>query len=87
MTGIITDIKKYDDYAKIELNAKEKVLVTINDKIDFKLGEKIKITGPLQIPSNNTIFNLFNYKKYLLSKKIKYTITPNSIEKIDDTKK
>ena len=70
--GIVTKINNYDNYSKIEINGKEKVLCTYNHNIDIKLGTKIKLKGNLVEPSINTNFNLFNYKNYLLSKKIKW---------------
>jgi len=70
--GIVTKINNYDNYSKIEIKSKEKILCTYKSNIDIKLGAKIKIIGNLKEPSVNTNFNLFNYKKYLLSKKIKW---------------
>lgn len=50
---------------------------------DFVLGSKIKVTGDLKEPTNNTIPNTFNYKKYLYYHNIFYTCTVKSREVID----
>ena len=48
----------------------------------YSLGDKVKINGYLEDFDNNTIFNLFNYKEYYLSKNIKYKISTNDMELI-----
>lgn len=48
----------------------------------YRLGSTVSIEGSLKIPSNNTVPNNFNYKKYLYNRKVYYTCT---IEKIDVT--
>ncbi len=83
MIGIITKITERENYTKIELKSKEKVLCTYNGNIDLKLGMKIKVTGNLEKISENTNFNLFNYKKYMLSKKIKWIFKINNYEIIN----
>ncbi len=90
-------IKKLDgDKLTIELKGKEKVIVNIYLKKEiekeyiennYHLGDYIKITGELVKPSNNTIFNLFNYKRYLKSKNIYWLFNAESIEKIKDNTK
>ena len=69
-----------------QTKAKEKILVNIYDKVDFKIGDKVKVYGSLILPSKNRNFYTFNYKNYLLSKKIYYTMTANQIFKIKDNK-
>ena len=70
--GQITNIKEKEEYTELEL--KQKILVTYKGKITYKLGDIIKIEGKVEEPNNNTFPNLFNYKKYLKSKKINYII-------------
>ena len=41
---------------------------------NFMINDKLSIEGVLEIPSNNTIPNLFNYKEYLRHKNIKYIL-------------
>ena len=67
--GKIIDIK-INDKTEIILKAKDKIKAVSYKKLNYKIGDYIKIEGILKIPDNNTIFNLFNYKKYLLSEKI-----------------
>ena len=52
----------------------------------YNLGDKVFIKGELVEPTNNTIFNTFNYKKYLNNKRIKYILKINSIKKISNNK-
>lgn len=60
------------------LKGKEKLLVNYKDfKCD--IGIKVKITGTLTKPEKNTIFNAFNYQKYLLSQKINYIVKASKI--------
>ena len=84
--GIINDIKKTDEYTKIELLAKEKIIVTYYNQTNYKLGDKIKVEGELQTPKKNTYPNLFNYKNYLKSKKINYIFKASKIELIKENK-
>ena len=42
---------------------------------NLNLGIVLRVEGNVDNPKNNTIPNTFNYKKYLLSKKIYYTFT------------
>ena len=52
-------------------------------KDNIKYGVSLKIKGKLEVPSNNTIPNTFNYKKYLLNKGIRYRLVIDSIVVID----
>ncbi len=47
----------------------------------FQLGDYLKVTGNLSYPSENTLFNQFNYKDYLKSKKIYYILDATEIKK------
>ena len=53
-------------------------------KDNIKYGVSLKIKGELEVPSNNTIPNTFNYKKYLLNKGIRYRLVIDSIVVIDN---
>ena len=85
--GIITSIKIDGNKLSIILNGKEKILVNyyLKDKEElelyknYKLGYKIRVRGNLYIPNNNSNFYLFNYRKYLLSKKIYYILKADNI--------
>ena len=65
---------------------KEKILVKYNDNLNIKIGDILKIEGTSKLPNKNTIFNLFNYRKYLLSKNIYYIFNAKKITKIKENK-
>ena len=71
ISGIINNIKIKDNYMSIELLGKEKIecfYYKIDEKL--KIGDKVFIYGTLNKPNENTNVNLFNYRNYLLSRKI-----------------
>ena len=89
--GYIKSIKIDGDKLNLVISAKENLNVNYyfnteieKNNFDLKIGDYVKIYGELDVPSSNTNFNLFNYKKYLLSKKIYYSIKCSKIEKIKD---
>ena len=86
ITGVIDKINISEDKTQIELLSKERILVVIYEKLNYKLGDKIEIEGKLEPPSNNTFFNLFNYKNYLKSKKINYIFKAKTIKLIKENK-
>lgn len=49
-------------------------------KENFKYGIIVRVNGSLKEPSNNTIPNTFNYKKYLNNQRIYYTIIGTNID-------
>ena len=82
--GIVTDINYYDNKVSFIVKGKEKVLVNdYNSNIKINLGDKVYIEGKSKLPNVNTNFNLFNYRKYLMIKKIFYTF---DLEEIQITK-
>lgn len=83
--GIVDKININDEKTTITLKAKEKLLVNCYDVLDIKIGDKIKVIGNLEEPSSNSNFNLFNYKKYLVSNKINYIASASKIEKISSS--
>ena len=86
VVGKVKDIKEEDSKYKIILKSKENLIVYYSKKIDFNLGDTIKISGSVVNPNKNTIFNLFNYRKYLLSKNIHYTFKANNIIIVNNNK-
>lgn len=76
----ITKINYKDNKTVIEGKGKEKLLINYEGEFDYELGDEIKIIGNLTEPSVNTNFNLFSYKKYLLSKNINYILSAKKIE-------
>ena len=79
--GIVTSCEKKDNKVILIIKGKEKLLINYYNPYKCKLGEKIKAKGKLIKPEKNRVFLLFNYQKYLLSKKIHYTFTAKTIEK------
>ena len=53
-------------------------------KDNIKYGVSINVEGSLKIPSNNTIPNTFNYKKYLSNKDIYYSLDISKLEILDN---
>lgn len=85
ITGIITECQKKENNYQITVKAKEKIIINYNKKFQCKLGIKIKSTGKLEKPGQNTIFNLFNYQKYLQSQKINHIQKATKIQIINNT--
>ena len=78
----IKDIKTDGD--KLSLEFKENLIGTyyfntLEEKNYFLdnicIGDILDVNGTLNIPSNNTIPNTYNYKKYLYHKNIEYTLS------------
>ena len=84
ITGIIQNIEYEEDYYKLTIKGKEKVLGSFysKNKIDIHLGDKIKVSGIISEPTNPTLINTFNYKKYLNNKNIYHLIDIDSIKVI-----
>ena len=70
IVGVITNITKDDDKVVIDVKQKDKYRITKYENINFELGDRVRVKGVFSTPTNNTVFNLFNYRKYLLSKNI-----------------
>ena len=77
-TGEIIKIKKTDYGYSLILKNKENLVVYLDDYL-YNLGDQVKIEGTLEIPSNNTIPNNFNYKKYLNNQNIYYILKAKKI--------
>ena len=83
--GKITNIIKYEEKTIIDVDRKYRV--TLYKKANYNLGDYVLLEGVFKTPSNNTVFNLFNYRKYLLSKKIKMISDDVKITVINKKKK
>lgn len=93
ITGKIISQKISGNKLVLEIKSKDKLLATYffktkkeKDNYNNKLGDLIYIKGTLSYPKNNTNYNLFNYKKYLLTKRIKCLMKVESINKIKNNK-
>ena len=88
--GIVTDFEVKDNKLVIELKAKEKLIVNYNynnlifDNLSY--GDKLLIKGDINVPNSSTIFNTFDYKRYLYNKKIYYIVDAYSIDKIENNR-
>lgn len=86
--GYIKKIELKDNKITLIIKDKENLIVNYYFKaneeniIDYKIGDYISVSGKLSLPSENRNFNLFNYKNYLLTKKIYYILKADSITKI-----
>ena len=78
--GYIYDCQVGDNKTVLKIKGKENILITYYDNLSCKFGQKIKATGEIKIPNQNTNFNLFNYQNYLLSEKINYTFLATKLE-------
>ena len=77
--GTVMDYKKSKDKTTIWVKGKEKVLVNYYSDINVSYGDYIYVYGVFKKPKENGNFNLFNYKRYLLSNKINYVVTASKI--------
>lgn len=82
--GIVYKKKTNDNKTTFYIKGKEKVVVNYYQELleEINLGDEIYVSGKIKIPSNNTIPNQFNYKKYLLNNDIFYTVTAKSLTKV-----
>lgn len=81
--GIVYKKKITNNKETYYIKAKEKIVINYYDvsNDNISIGDEIEVIGTIKIPSNNTIPNLFNYKKYLYNNDIFYTVTAKSIKK------
>ena len=80
----IDDYKLNDDYIKLTLCDGECLIgnyyfKSLDEIFEIKYGSKVIVSGNLEEPSNNTIPNNFNYKKYLNNKGIYYLLNIDNI--------
>lgn len=84
--GTITDYNYKDKYITFNIKGKELIKCNYylkeNEIIKLNYGDKIYLKGTLKEPTNNTIPNTFNYKKYLNNNNIKYILEVDSLDKI-----
>lgn len=86
ITGIVTNIEENDKKTIITISSKENIIVYYYNNISINLGDKIKIKGQLQSLEENTNFNLFNYKKYMLSKNTYFKMNAENIKLVSKNK-
>ena len=81
-TGIITKIEYKSDKTNLYITNKETIIAYTYNKLNLKLGDKVKVYGEFIKPNSNTTNYLFNYKKYLERKNIFYLVKLTSIKRI-----
>lgn len=88
LVGIVDDYVYYDNYLKITLNSKEKVIVgytfDIDSNISINYGDVIEVKGYMQLLYSTKNFNIFNYQKYMNDKGIFYNFVSSDIEIISN---
>lgn len=93
ITGTLLSYQIDGNQLKIELQAKEKIMVQYyfkeeQEKLNFTeqyhLGDQIEVIGVLKQPSCNRNFHLFNYQNYLKSKKIFWILEGDKITQIGE---
>ena len=77
--GTIKDIKYKDTYIEIYI---DDLIINYYGKEKYYIGDKVYIEGIFNIPNEKSNTYLFNYKKYLYSKKIHYIVKIKDIKKI-----
>jgi competence protein ComEC len=87
LNGYIDNIKIDGNKLSILLISKEKIIINYyfqseDEKKSFSLnlGDTIKTSGVMVEPKNSSVFNLFDYKKYLYCNNIYYTFKANNIK-------
>ena len=88
--GVVIDFKINDDYVSFVIKGREKIkcnyYLSDNEVFDIKYGDKVLLDGTLSIPKNNTIPNIFNYKKYLNNNNIYYLLTVDNVISVEKSK-
>lgn len=80
--GKIVEIKQAETYTTYIIQGEERFIAYAYVPISFSpvLGQTVKIEGKGKEIEANRNFYLFNYKKYLQSKRIKYAVTIQKME-------
>lgn len=80
INGTIISLKKIDSGYKLIIKGLEKVIANYYGEEELEIGDIVEVNGLLEKPKENTNFNLFNYKNYLLSQKIYWTLTIKNLK-------
>ena len=85
--GIVTDLYSDGPYLRLTLKSKEKIIGTYyfrnefqKNRTNIQLGDTLLLKGSIEKPSNNTVFNTLNYKKYLKRNKVFYTFSIKTLK-------
>jgi competence protein ComEC len=87
ISGYIDNVKIDGNELKIILIGKEKIIIKYyfknldeKESCNLKLGDYIKVIGNINKPKSSSVFNLFDYKKYLYHNNIYYLFKATKIE-------
>ena len=80
IVGMVTQVKQEEEYTVLEIKAEEKIQAFIPESLSIPLGSKVKVEGTFALPDKNTTKGLFNYRNYLLSRGIVWTIEVEKIQ-------
>ncbi len=80
--GRVIEIKDADTYTSYIIQGKDKFIAYdyTNGNKQIQLGQRVQVRGKVQEIEKNRNFYLFNYEKYLKSKKIDYRVIIQKIE-------
>ena len=79
----VTNIRYKEKQTIVEFTGYENLICYYKGNFPFLLGDKVKVNGSLKEANNNTIPNLFNYKKYLYNNNLIYKIKNTLIKRIE----
>ena len=85
--GIVQSISIKEDRMSFVLKSDKLMLCNFytEKKFNLKLGDKVNVVGEISRPSNNTVFNNFNYNNYLKHKKIFYIMNVKDLKIVSST--
>lgn len=95
ISGQILDYKFDDKKLKLTIKGKEKLVAyyyfkDVQERTFYEekieLGMTLDLSGNLKLPTNNTIDNAFNYKKYLNHQRINYYMLVDNINIVSNNK-
>ncbi len=80
--GYVLEKKITNEKSTLVIKGKEKIIVNVYNKVEVNYHDYVSIEGRIKKPNNNTIFNLFNYKRYLKEKRINYMFVGKNVRVI-----
>lgn len=84
--GTISDISINSNGRSLKINSKEDIIAFYDGDEEVLIGDKVSIEGTLSIPNENSVFNVFSYKKYLYNENIFFIMNVDKINIIKHSK-
>ena len=78
--GYVYDYKLEDDKLTLKVKSDKRIIVTYYNNLDIHYGDYVSIKGSYIKINEPTVFNQFNYKKYLYSNRIYYSFKATNIK-------